>query len=244
MGTGSSSPCQSWSKKCWITRNLREHAALDGRPRVDRAEQASESCKPANCRSASLPKSRILEIYLNIIEWGPGIYGIGQAAQHYFGQDVREITPKQAAFLVSIIPNPIKYYVCYRHGALSEIWETRVHELLIKMKEHGLLNEEEFVQAEEAPIVNNWGVLAFGTAIPCLAELSIDVTSCRQAARLTIQFLFLSPDQNGELLLDIEAVAPRGALFRVTGGDGDTFRRSPRELKRTIGFSPRSPSRR
>ena len=102
---------------------------------------------------ASLPKSRILEIYLNIIEWGPDIYGIGQAAQHYFGRDVREITPKQAAFLVSIIPNPIKYYVYYRQGALSEIWENRVHELLIKMKEHGLLNEEEFVQAEETPIV-------------------------------------------------------------------------------------------
>ena len=102
---------------------------------------------------ASLPKSRILEIYLNIIEWGPDIYGIGQAAQHYFGRDVREITPKQAAFLASIIPNPIKYYVYYRQGALSEIWENRVHELLIKMKEHGLLNEEEFVQAEETPIV-------------------------------------------------------------------------------------------
>ena len=102
---------------------------------------------------ASLPKSRILEIYLNIIEWGPDIYGIGQAAQHYFGRDVREITPKQAAFLASIIPNPIKYYVYYRHGALSEIWEKRVHELLVKMKEQGILNEEEFLQAEETPIV-------------------------------------------------------------------------------------------
>jgi hypothetical protein len=102
---------------------------------------------------ASLPKSRILEIYLNIIEWGPEIYGVGQAAQHYFGRDVGEITPKEAAFLASIIPNPIKYHVYYRQGALSEIWEKRVHELLVKMRDWSILNEEEFAQAEETPIV-------------------------------------------------------------------------------------------
>jgi hypothetical protein len=102
---------------------------------------------------ASLSKSRILEIYFNIIEWGPGIYGVGQAAQHYFGRDVRDLTPKQAAFLATIIPNPIKYYVYYRQGALSEVWETRVHELLLKMRDRGVLNEDEFLQAEATPIV-------------------------------------------------------------------------------------------
>ncbi len=102
---------------------------------------------------ASLPKSRILEIYLNIIEWGPGIYGIGPAAQHYFGRDVSELTPKEAAFLASIIPNPIKYHVYYRQGALSEVWEKRVHELLVKMRDRGVLNETEFAEADEAPIV-------------------------------------------------------------------------------------------
>jgi len=102
---------------------------------------------------ASLPKSRILEIYLNIIEWGPEIYGVGEAAQHYFGREAADVTPKQAAFLASIIPNPIKYYVYYRQGALSEVWEKRVHELLVKMRDRGVLNEEEFAQAKETPIV-------------------------------------------------------------------------------------------
>jgi len=102
---------------------------------------------------ASLPKSRILEIYLNIIEWGPGIHGIGPAAQHYFGRDIGELTPKEAAFLATIIPNPIKYHVYYRQGALSEVWERRVHELLVKMRDRGVLNEKEFAEADEAPIV-------------------------------------------------------------------------------------------
>jgi len=102
---------------------------------------------------ASLPKSRILEIYLNIIEWGPGIYGIGEAAQHYFGRDATELTPKEAAFLATIIPNPIKYHAYYRHGALSEVWEKRVRDLLIKMRDRGVLDEKAFAEANEAPIV-------------------------------------------------------------------------------------------
>jgi hypothetical protein len=102
---------------------------------------------------ASLPKSRILEIYLNIIEWGPGIYGIGPAAKHYFECDVGELTPKQAAFLASIIPNPIKYHVYYRQGALSEVWEKRVHDLLVKMRDTGVLSEAELIEAEQTPIV-------------------------------------------------------------------------------------------
>jgi hypothetical protein len=102
---------------------------------------------------ASLPKSRILEIYLNIIEWGPEIYGIAQAAQHYFGCEVSRLTLKQAAFLATVIPNPIKYHVYYRQGALSEVWEKRVHELLSKMRDRGVVTEEEFIQADETPIV-------------------------------------------------------------------------------------------
>jgi hypothetical protein len=101
---------------------------------------------------ASLPKSRILEIYLNIIEWGPGIYGVAQAARHYFKREVGELTPKQSAFLATIIPNPIKYYTYYRQGALSEVWERRVHELLRKMRERGFLSETEFTEAVGAPI--------------------------------------------------------------------------------------------
>ena len=54
-------------------------------------------------------KERILEIYINMIEWGDGIYGVDAAAQHYFGVSAAELSPRQAALLVSVLPNPRKW---------------------------------------------------------------------------------------------------------------------------------------
>ena len=53
-----------------------------------------------------LPKHRIMEIYLNIAEWGPGIYGIEAAAQHHFSRSAAELTARQAALLAVTLPNP------------------------------------------------------------------------------------------------------------------------------------------
>ena len=53
-----------------------------------------------------LSKERILEIYLNVIEWGDGIFGAAAAAEFYFGATVTSLTPEQAAFLAAIIPSP------------------------------------------------------------------------------------------------------------------------------------------
>ncbi len=56
---------------------------------------------------AVLPKKRIMEIYLNIAEWGPGIYGVEAAAQHHFGVSASKLTARQAALLTVALPNPI-----------------------------------------------------------------------------------------------------------------------------------------
>lgn len=55
---------------------------------------------------AVLPKRRIMEIYLNIAEWGPGIYGIEAAAQLHFGVPAAKLTRRQAALLAVSLPNP------------------------------------------------------------------------------------------------------------------------------------------
>jgi monofunctional biosynthetic peptidoglycan transglycosylase len=57
-----------------------------------------------------LGKRRILELYLNVIEWGDGIYGAEAAARHYFGVSASSLDPEQAAFLAAIIPTPLKGY--------------------------------------------------------------------------------------------------------------------------------------
>jgi len=54
----------------------------------------------------SLTKRRILEIYLNVIEWGDGIYGAEAASQHYFHKPSSALTTNEAAFLSAMIPNP------------------------------------------------------------------------------------------------------------------------------------------
>jgi membrane peptidoglycan carboxypeptidase len=57
---------------------------------------------------SALGKDRILEIYLNIIEWGPDLHGLRPAACTYFGREPKDLTPAEMAFLVEIIPAPIK----------------------------------------------------------------------------------------------------------------------------------------
>jgi monofunctional biosynthetic peptidoglycan transglycosylase len=54
----------------------------------------------------NLPKKRILEIYLNVIEWGDGIYGAEAASQYYFHKPAANLNAREAAFLSAMIPNP------------------------------------------------------------------------------------------------------------------------------------------
>jgi monofunctional biosynthetic peptidoglycan transglycosylase len=56
-----------------------------------------------------LGKRRILEVYLNVIEWGNGIYGAEAAAQHYYGKAAAELEPEEAARLAAMIPSPRLY---------------------------------------------------------------------------------------------------------------------------------------
>ncbi|MGC8854557.1 MAG: monofunctional biosynthetic peptidoglycan transglycosylase [Halothiobacillaceae bacterium] len=56
-----------------------------------------------------LPKRRILELYLNLIEWGDGVFGAEAAARHYFGISAARLSPSQAAWMAAIVPNP-RYY--------------------------------------------------------------------------------------------------------------------------------------
>ncbi|MCC6346861.1 MAG: monofunctional biosynthetic peptidoglycan transglycosylase [Nitrospirales bacterium] len=55
-----------------------------------------------------LPKKRILELYLNVAEWGEGIFGIGAAARYYYGKPASALGPEESARLAAILPNPRK----------------------------------------------------------------------------------------------------------------------------------------
>ena len=54
-------------------------------------------------------KRRILEVYLNVVEWGPGVYGAQAASVRYFGRDADDLTSVEAARLAAILPDPLKW---------------------------------------------------------------------------------------------------------------------------------------
>jgi membrane carboxypeptidase/penicillin-binding protein PbpC len=101
----------------------------------------------------NLSKTRILEIYFNVIEYGPGIYGIGRAAKHYFGKLPRELSPREASFFSSILPSPKRRYVHYCKGPeLDQKWEQYLNRILRRMHERGRLTDEEFDKAIASPL--------------------------------------------------------------------------------------------
>jgi monofunctional biosynthetic peptidoglycan transglycosylase len=68
----------------------------------------------------SWPKQRILEVYLNIAEFGPGLYGFPEASRHYFGLNPAQLSDDQAALLAAVLPNPIVLQANNPSGYLRE----------------------------------------------------------------------------------------------------------------------------
>jgi hypothetical protein len=101
---------------------------------------------------STLGKERELEIYLNVIEWGPGIYGLRPAARHYFGKEPASLTPKQTAFLVSLIPGPLRYQRSFADGEPSPFLAGQIENLLDKLEASGAMSPEEHAAALAEPL--------------------------------------------------------------------------------------------
>ncbi len=102
---------------------------------------------------SALGKDRILEIYLNIIEWGPDLRGLRPAARHYFDCEPQALTPAQTAFLVAIIPGPIKYQRSIASGTPSPGLRVLIDNLLAKLRSVDAIGEEEYQRALNEPIL-------------------------------------------------------------------------------------------
>jgi monofunctional biosynthetic peptidoglycan transglycosylase len=76
-----------------------------------------------------LTKQEILELYLNVIELGPGLYGIGPAAQHYFNTSASRLSLGQSLYLASILPNP-KHQHFVAGGEVSAGWSNYLRTLM------------------------------------------------------------------------------------------------------------------
>ncbi len=81
-----------------------------------------------------LGKSRIMELYLNVIEWGGGVYGAEAASRYYFGKSASLLSREEAARLAAIIPNPRRY----RADGDSRYVSRRARLILTRMAARGL----------------------------------------------------------------------------------------------------------
>jgi monofunctional biosynthetic peptidoglycan transglycosylase len=82
---------------------------------------------------AGWPKRRILEVYLNIVEFGDGIYGAEAAARTFFGKPAKRLTPSEAALLAAVLPNPHKFHA----NAPSDYTRWRQAWILNQMRQLG-----------------------------------------------------------------------------------------------------------
>ena len=96
---------------------------------------------------AAVPKQRLLEIYLNVIEWGPRLHGVGPAARHYFGKAPHELTAKETAFLICLIPSPVRYHQAHTAGRAGPGMERLMGNLLAKLHSVAALSDEEYLAA-------------------------------------------------------------------------------------------------
>lgn len=88
-----------------------------------------------------LTKGRILELYLNVVELGPMVYGIGHGARYYFGKPASSLTPRECAFLAAMLPGPRVAYNPYRN--LDKVVH-RSDEILRLLRRKGILTEGEY----------------------------------------------------------------------------------------------------
>lgn len=93
-----------------------------------------------------VPKERMFEVYLNLIEWGPNVYGIGEAARFYFQKSPAELTLNEALYLASIIPSPKGFmYKFAKDGTLKPYMERNFQFITNKMLVRNLIIPDDTV---------------------------------------------------------------------------------------------------
>ncbi|MCU0662868.1 MAG: transglycosylase domain-containing protein [Myxococcota bacterium] len=98
-------------------------------------------------------KEELLELYLNIVEFGPSLYGITDAALHYFGREPSELNALESVYLVKLLPNPVGRYKAYEAGRVGERTVATLTKVLRTMRDRRRLSEAEYQGALSEALV-------------------------------------------------------------------------------------------
>jgi len=99
-----------------------------------------------------LTKDRILEIYINIIELGPGVYGVKEAAEFYFGRAPEQLNLIERIHLASLAPAPSAYSRKWRSGAVDDAWMQTLRRHIQRMRRKGYISRAQAAKASQAPL--------------------------------------------------------------------------------------------
>lgn len=98
-------------------------------------------------------KEELLELYFNVVEFGPSIYGIGDASLHYFGREPYDLNIIESVYLVKLLPNPPVRYRSYERGKVGEKQLKMLRRVMKTMHDRGRLTDTEFTEALSQEIV-------------------------------------------------------------------------------------------
>ena len=84
-------------------------------------------------------KQRMFEVYVNLIEWGPNVYGIGSASNFYFGKNQTELSLAESIYLASIVPRPKKFRWYFEGDSLRHEWSDFNQNIARRMLDRGLI---------------------------------------------------------------------------------------------------------
>jgi hypothetical protein len=100
----------------------------------------------------ALDKKRILELYLNVIELGPGVHGVAEAAAYYFGKSAHELDVLEALHVASMAPAPRRLASRFATGEVDETWMANLHRHVRRMHVQGHITKDELLQALRTPL--------------------------------------------------------------------------------------------
>jgi hypothetical protein len=91
-------------------------------------------------------KEELLELYFNVVEFGPSIYGIRDAANHYFGREPSDLNLMESVYMIKLLPNPPARYKTYKRGKLSDRQWAMLRRVMKTMRDRNRLTDTELAE--------------------------------------------------------------------------------------------------
>jgi hypothetical protein len=93
-------------------------------------------------------KDELMELYLNVIEFGPAVYGVTAAADYYFGRTPAELNLAECLFLASLLPAPLRYGAMREGGEVPDGWMHLIHRLMTIAHKTGRITDDELAEGQ------------------------------------------------------------------------------------------------